>query len=336
MCVLESNPQGHRRKPKLGELIGCRGGAPSLAARGRLVLIMRFLLLAGLACARGLAPLSSRAPGAGSGLKLLLDPLELDCCAAQLQQHPELAAPRLLLQARPAKIEVAELEQMCQLLRSTLDRKEPFTVTWDLRQMRPPSRAALRFGVDWMGEGVNKDPIDDLVRSTVIIASSPVVRAVCGWILKVCRPPRPVRLCEDDDAALAVARELESIPVASARGSAVRERAGRLSMCVDSEVSLEPDESFDVELDDISNLLEAMDIAADPEMEAATALQASQLPTELDVDSLKQSLAKLKEDEELAAQTKWQAAFGSAAEAIDTTDGEADDDADGFGEPVTF
>jgi len=281
-------------------------------------------VLAGLACA--------------CGLKLLLNPLELDCCAARLEQHPQLMAPRLVLKARPANIEVAELEQMCRLLRATLDRREPFTVTWDLREMRPPSRAALRFGVDWMGKGMNKEPIDELVQSTVIIASSPVMRAVCSWILKVCRPPRPVRLCRDDDAAIVATRELESVPVALATDSAVRERAGRLSMCAASEDSseLEPDESVTVELDDISKLLEAMDIAADPDMEAATALQASQLPTELDVDSLKQSLAKLKEDEELADQSKWQAAFGEAAQVVGKSDGETENDDGGFDEPVTF
>ena len=83
---------------------------------------------------------------------VLLGPLGLQCSSSHLEQHPELACPRLVLQARPAKIEEAELEQMCMLLRDTLDRNEPFTVLWDLRQMRPPSRAALRFGVDWMGE----------------------------------------------------------------------------------------------------------------------------------------------------------------------------------------
>ena len=103
--------------------------------------------------------------------------------------------PRLVLKARPAKIEEVELEQMAHLLRATLDRREHFTVLWDLRKMRPPSRAALRFGVDWMGADVNSQPIDELVQSTVIIASSPVVRAICGWILNVCRPPQPVAVC---------------------------------------------------------------------------------------------------------------------------------------------
>ena len=253
---------------------------------------------------------------------LLLDPLELKCCAAQLEQHPELGLPRLVLRARPAKIEQVELEQMTHLLRATLDRRVPFTVLWDLRKMRPPSRDALRFGIDWMGADVNAQPTDELVQSTVIIASSPVVRAICGWILKVCRPPRPVEICSDDAAALAAACALERAVHSDSKGG----RTGKLvCMCTspsDDDAELEID--LEIELDDISNLLESMDIAAEADMEAATAWEASQLSSELagdfDVEELKRSLSALKQEERLADQAGWKEAFGEEAEITDVGD----------------
>ena len=100
-------------------------------------------------------------------------------------------------------------------------------------------------------------------------------------------------------------------------------------------------EDGDIELDDISNLLEALDVAAEPGEEAATAWEASQLPSELSVDGLKRSFAMLKEEGKRAEQAGWREAFGDQAELTDLEPederGGADDDGDeGFGEFVTF
>jgi hypothetical protein len=97
---------------------------------------------------------------------------------------------------------------MTGILRDALDRDEPFTVLWDLRAMRPPSRAALKYGVDWMGLPRNVEAIDALVEGTVIIAGSAIVRTLCRWVLHVCQPPQPVRICRDEAAALTAAKEL--------------------------------------------------------------------------------------------------------------------------------
>jgi hypothetical protein len=104
-------------------------------------------------------------------------------------------------------------------------------------------------------------PVDSMVQSTVIIASSPIVRAVCSWILKVCKPPRPVRICKDDAAAVAATRALEPL-AASPSG-----RVGKLAM------SATPDDAAldgDIELDDVSNRIEAMDVAAESELAGGT------------------------------------------------------------------
>lgn len=141
--------------------------------------------------------------------KLLLDELSISCCLATLEEHPQLEIVRFVARARPAKIDEAGLRSMCEMLAETLDREKPFSVLWDLREMRPPSRAALRYGMDWMGEDANARRIDELVQSTIIISNSAVVRALCGWILKVSAPPRPVRICRDDASALDAAIEFD-------------------------------------------------------------------------------------------------------------------------------
>ena len=156
-----------------------------------------------------LHPTMTMVAAAAPATRQLLDELDLRCCRGRLEEHPDLQMPWLVMKARPAKIEEIELQSMCDMLRVALDRREKFTVLWDLRQMRPPSRAALRFSIDWMGKPENTMDIDELVSKTIIIARSPIIRGVCTWILKVCDPPRPVRICADDAAALAAARALE-------------------------------------------------------------------------------------------------------------------------------
>lgn len=70
----------------------------------------------------------------------------------------------------------------------------------------------------------------------------------------------------------------------------------------------------EIELDDVSNLLEAMDIAADSiDDEAATTWEAS----ELNLDDLKQSLAALSDSMATAEQADWKNAFGATAEVTD-------------------
>ena len=179
----------------------CLGLVVSLLAHARV------LPLAVGSHARVPPPLAVVSAPAADETRLILAELKLQCCIARLENHHLLMQPRLALRALPAKIEVEELQSMTQILSNTLDRQEPFSVLWDLRNFRPPSRAALRFGIDWMGE--HAQAIDELVTSTIIINRQPLVRSVCSFILRVCNPPRPVVIVGDDAAALEAVRKLE-------------------------------------------------------------------------------------------------------------------------------
>ena len=91
-------------------------------------------------------------------------------------------------------------------VRSHLDRGEHFTVFWDLRQLRPPSRAALKFGVGWMGRPENGADFDEYINAIVLLVTSPVVRFVAEWSLKACNPPNPVHVVSNEAEAIEAAR----------------------------------------------------------------------------------------------------------------------------------
>ena len=116
---------------------------------------------------------------------------------------------------------------------------------------------------------------------------------------------------------------------------ATNEHSGDCALTATCARQQTPDlDDVDIVVDDISNLLEAMDVSADAEDEAATAWAAS----ELDVEALKQAFAEIKGDDD----ADWKAAFGEKAEITDIVVDEDEDasgsggDVGGFGEPITF
>ena len=98
-------------------------------------------------------------------------------------------------------------------------------------------------------------------------------------------------------------------------------------------VMCEPPLDVEVELDDLTGLLEAMDIdVADSADEAATAWEAS----ELDVAALKADFSAIGEREASAEVSAWEAAFGKAEVTDVVAEEAAPDEDDGFGEFVTY
>lgn len=157
-------------------------------------------------------------PDSDSDADVALDPLglrDLDpssrlllvpCCVLSLEPAGELALPRMSVCALPATVDVPQLERIFEQVRRVLDRGEHFTVFWDLRQLRPPSRAALKFGVGWMGRAENGADFDEYINAIVLLVTSPVVRFVAEWSLKACNPPNPVHVVSNEAEAIEAAR----------------------------------------------------------------------------------------------------------------------------------
>ena len=158
-------------------------------------------------------------PDSGSGGDVALDPLGLrdladpssrlllvPCCALSLDPQGELGLPRLCVRALPSPVEVSQLEQIFAQVRGVMDREEHFTVFWDLRQLRPPSPAALKFGVGWMGRPENAADFDESINAIILLVTSPIVRLVAEWCLKACNPPNPVHVVSGEAEAIEAAR----------------------------------------------------------------------------------------------------------------------------------
>ena len=158
-------------------------------------------------------------PDSGSDGDVALDPLGLrdlaepssrlllvPCCALSLDPQGELALPRLGVRALPSPVEVSQLEQIFAQVRGVMDREEHFTVFWDLRQLRPPSPAALKFGVGWMGRPENAADFDESINAIILLVTSPIVRLVAEWCLKACNPPNPVHVVSGEAEAIEAAR----------------------------------------------------------------------------------------------------------------------------------
>jgi len=157
-------------------------------------------------------------PDGGSDADVPLDPLglrDLDpssrvllvrCCALSVEPAGELGLPRMCVRALPATVDVPQLERIFAQVRRQLDRGEHFTTFWDLRQLRPPSRAALKFGVGWMGRPENGADLDEYINAIVLLVTSPVVRFVAEWSLKACNPPNPVHVVSNEAEAIEAAR----------------------------------------------------------------------------------------------------------------------------------
>jgi len=132
---------------------------------------------------------------------------DLPCVSAGLETLPELGSlPRFYVVARPVTIDEPSVQIVLRSLRLVLDQDMPFSVVWDLRQIKVPPRAVIRIATDWMGLPDNAAPLDKNVRATAVIVKGPIIRAVASWTVKICNPPSPVKICRNQDEALEFAR----------------------------------------------------------------------------------------------------------------------------------
>ena len=136
----------------------------------------------------------------------ILDSVQVRCCDLQLERRPELALERLCILAKPSTVEVEQLKELFAGLRRVCDRGDRFTVYWDLRKLRPPSRAALDYGVEWMAQPENAEDLDRFIEAIVILVSSPIVRLVANWCVRACNPPNPVHVVTSEDEVIGLAQ----------------------------------------------------------------------------------------------------------------------------------
>jgi hypothetical protein len=87
-----------------------------------------------------------------------------------------------------------DVEVAIDVLLRQLQHGEAFSVLWDLRSVKVPSREAIRYAVKRTAEPEIATPLDELVCYVIIMISSPVVNGAAKWVLSLCKPPNPVRI----------------------------------------------------------------------------------------------------------------------------------------------
>lgn len=130
---------------------------------------------------------------------------------AQLEQDKG-----MLLRLRvvtPTALDDADLRSVLDIFSAALSRRQPLTVEWDARKIVWPkiSRAQYSLIRQWVGEHVVA--WDTHVQAHAIVLTNPFARALVGMLVKIFRPPQPVRVMGD----IAAAREFAATCCAQPR-----------------------------------------------------------------------------------------------------------------------
>lgn len=136
------------------------------------------------------------------GTNTILDRASVAAGTCTLERRDALPLPRLCVVTKPHTLTGLDLKALLQCFERTLHRQEPFTILWDLRTMRAPSRAVIKEAIDFMGEPERKAAIDDLNQAVVVIVKSSVAAALARMCIGMCKPPVPVYIVRGDEEAL--------------------------------------------------------------------------------------------------------------------------------------
>ena len=79
----------------------------------------------------------------------MVGPVELGYASLVLRQEADYALPRLRLTARKEPMTDEGVVRGLAVIEEVLQRKEPFTILWDVRSCSLPSRQQLRIGTEW-------------------------------------------------------------------------------------------------------------------------------------------------------------------------------------------
>ena len=139
--------------------------------------------------------------------KVLIGPVQLQGGVALLEQLPDTGVARLRLVTQGGRgINDADLNAILDLMTRVVKRKKPFTVCWDFRTLALPHLSKQQFVTirEWVGDYLV--PWDTHAQAHAILISNVVVRTFLSLIIRVFRPPQPVKITRDDEVALEFAQ----------------------------------------------------------------------------------------------------------------------------------
>lgn len=140
------------------------------------------------------------APHPGDGCSFLIGPVNHQCCYLTLESHPSLRLPRLRVDGRKHPFSDQTLAEALVTMEQIVERREPLTVTYDLRSICLPNLKQVKLGIAWCGE--HKESLDESIQGITVILSSWVVARLCNFVLSVLKPPQPTKICSDETEAV--------------------------------------------------------------------------------------------------------------------------------------
>ena len=129
------------------------------------------------------------------------------CFTAAMERGGGFPLDRFHITSLPEVLDEPQMARVLAMLRRQLDRNGPFTVYYDLRQLRLglSSRSALLYGNRWMDRAENATPLNRHVKGVAVLVSSPVIRQTARWCVGLVDTPAPIRFVRDDAEARALA-----------------------------------------------------------------------------------------------------------------------------------
>lgn len=142
--------------------------------------------------------------------ELLVGPVELGYVSIALRQEEGFELPRLRLRAHKVAMTDEGLQQGLATLEAVLQRKELFTILWDVRTVSLPTRAQLLKGTAWAN--AHREELDTYLAGIGVLQSSRIVRAITNFVIRLTKPPQPICITMDEKCVDEFARPISRAP----------------------------------------------------------------------------------------------------------------------------
>ena len=194
--------QFERRRSSLKE--APQSAAPTTASKrtrprraGALAAVLLAVLVGVWSCSGGRGPEEAR-------VRLLLGPVDLGHGGrVELQAHASML-PRLTVIVGRTFDEQA-LVALLDFMSTTLRRRRPFTVLWDVRDLRWPRVGRTQLGIVRAWVDANAARWDSFLQAHAL-RINPLARPLAWLVLRLFAPPQPVHIAGGDSDALEFAR----------------------------------------------------------------------------------------------------------------------------------
>jgi hypothetical protein len=148
----------------------------------------------------------------------VLEPIREGCAYFSYDRPARQRYPRYLVRTDGSTTTDASVESLILFSNTILDRGEPFTMYWDLRECSVPGMGQLWRCIRW--STAEKKRIDANIKGIAIMTSSSALRNIVTFVLEWTKPPMPLVVCgmmEEADAfaeGLAEDRGMDETPTA--------------------------------------------------------------------------------------------------------------------------